>query len=390
MYYAGNDEDVPERVDQPTVVSTRTKTPIAIANNAWGSQFRLDGDGEIWLELDASKAWLLQAASVFHAQGVLLEDDREGFKLVYRDVWLEGNIDPSSSKCRQRHQQPVYLFLHPPTPALLAGNTSSLHHWSFHEDGHSQLSPETCHNLGLPFNLYFNDWGSKSFSWSTDHYKSLHHYQLLRGFDPTTTDFARHLGYRHIFQPQNDDDRFDDVCKGQTSACLEGYTDLDKSVVGIDPEYRSTMQGPEKNSSFGTGISTHNLSAEYSAKTNRNAANGQCWIVDTRSGLGTTSTQGYLDQAFRHNSDEYRRGSSYSGVEMLDTSDHLSSRISQHTTVTSSNNYKLYPTVQPTMVPSTLPEDLEEVVDDCDSPLTSVDDPNVEELCALFQRLTIA
>ncbi|KAL0058442.1 hypothetical protein AAF712_014886 [Marasmius tenuissimus] len=150
------------------------------------------------------------------------------------------------------------------------------------------------------------------------------------------------------------------------------------------------MQGPEENSNVGTGFSINSLSPEYRAESNRNAANGQRWIVDTGSGLRTTDTQGYLDQAFRRNSDEYRRGSSYSGVEMLDTSDHLSSRISQHTTVTSSNGYGLYPTVQPTMVPSTLPEDLEEVVDDCDSPLTSADDPDVEELCALFERLTIA
>ncbi|KAJ8089581.1 hypothetical protein PM082_014837 [Marasmius tenuissimus] len=406
MYFVRNDEGIPERVDQPTIFSTRTKTPIAVANNVWESgrdhlvdrtclengmtRFRVDGDGEVWLRLnrDVGKAWLSQAGRVFHAQGVLSEDDREGFKLVYRDAWLEGNIDRSPSKCRQRRQQPVYLFVYPPPSDLLYENTSPFHHWSFYEDGPSQLSPETCHDLGLPVDLDFRDWGYKSFSWSIDRYKSLHHYQLLRGFDPTTTDFARHLGYHHVFQPQNDDDRFEDVCEGQTY--LEGYTDLDRSVVGIDPEYRSTMQEPEENSIFSAGLSIDNLSPEYSTELDRNAANGQRWIVDTRSGLGTTGTQGYLDQAFRRNSNEYRRGSSYSEVEMLDTSDHLSSRISQHTTVTSSNGYELYPTVQPTMVPSTLPEDLEEVIDDCDSPLTSVDDPDVEELCAFFERLKIA
>ncbi|KAJ8089592.1 hypothetical protein PM082_014848 [Marasmius tenuissimus] len=402
---SGNDDvDVADLVDMPTVFSTLTKTPIAVANNVWESleknlvdrtclengwtRFRLDGDGEIWLELDARKAWLSRALSVFHAQGVLLEDDREGFKLVSRMMWLDGNINPSPSKCRQRPHQPVYLFVYPPPPALLYGNTSVLHHWSFYEDGQPQLSPESCHDLGLPVNLHFNDWGYKSYSWSTDRYKSLHHYQLLRGFDPTTTDFARHLGYHQIFQPQHDDDRFEDVCEGQTY--LEGYTDLDRSVVGIDPEYRSTMQEPEANSIFGTGINTNDSSPGCTAESSPNAVSGQHWMADTRYRLGATGTQGYLDQAFHRNGDEYRRGSSYSGVEMLDTSDHLSPRISQHTTVTSSNGYELYPTVRPTMVPSILPEDLEEVVDDCDSPLTSVDDPDVEELCALFERLTIA
>ncbi|KAJ8089540.1 hypothetical protein PM082_014796 [Marasmius tenuissimus] len=398
-----DDKGVPELVDRPTVFSDLTKTPIAVANNVWGSlednlvewtylengwtRFRLDGDE--WLALEwnwgVEEAWLSQAWSVFHARGVSLEDDREGFKLVYRRAWLYGNIDPSPSKCRQQRQHPVFLFVYPPPPDLFGGNTSSLHHWSFYEDGHSQLSPETCCNLGLPVDVRFRNWDSKSYSWSTDHYKTLHHYQLLRGFDPTTTDFARHLGYHHVFQPQNDDDRFEDVCEGQTY--LEGYTDLDRSVVGIDPEYRSTMQGSEENSIFGPGISIDNLSPEYSAELNRNAANGQRWIVDKGSGLGTTDTQGYLDQAFRDNSDEYSRGNSYSGVEM---GDHLNPRISQHTTVTASNGYESFPTIRPAMVPSTMSEGLEEALDDCDSPLTSTNDPDVEELCALFEWLTIA
>ncbi|KAJ8089554.1 hypothetical protein PM082_014810 [Marasmius tenuissimus] len=404
-----DDKGVPELVDRPTVFSTLTKTPIAFANNVWRSleknlvdrtclengwtRFRFDGDGEIWLWLnqsDVGKAWLSQACSVFLARGVSMEDDQEDFSLVNPSGWLGSNIDPSPSRCQQRRQQPIYLFLHPPPSDLLDGNTSVLHHWSFHEDSQPQLSPETCHDLGLPIDLYFQTWGSRSCSWSTDHYKSLHRYQLLRGFDPTTTDFARHLGHRYVFQTQNNDNRFEEVFQGQTSACLEGYTDLNRSVVGIDPEYRSTAQGPEENSIFGTGINTNDSSPGCTTESSPNAVSGQHWMADTRYRLGATGTQGYLDQAFRRNSDEYRRGSSYSGVEMLDTSDHLSPRISQHTTVTSSNGYELYPTVRPTMVPSTLPEDLEELVNDCDSPLTSVDDPDVEELCALFERLTIA
>ncbi|KAJ8089588.1 hypothetical protein PM082_014844 [Marasmius tenuissimus] len=407
MYYTRNDEDVPERVNRPTIFSALTKTPIAVANNAWKSlednlveqtclengwtRFRLDGDGTVLLGLnwDVEKAWLLQAWSVFHARGVLLEEGRQGFTLVFPYARLKGHLDESPSRCQQRRQQAIFLFVHPPPPPdLFVGNTSSLHHWSFYKDGQPQLSPEC--NLGLPVNLRFHNYGSESNSWSTNHYKTLHHYQLLRGFDPTTTDFARHLGYHLVFQPQNDDDRFEDVCEGQTSACFEGHTDLNRSVVSVDPGYRSTMRGSEENSSFGPGISIDNLSPEYTIPLNSNAANVQRWMVNTRSELGSTDTQGYLDQAFRRSSDEYRRGSSYSGVEMLDTSDHLSSRISQHTTVTSSNNYELYPTVQPTMVPSTFPEGLEELVDDCDSPLTSADNPDVEELCALFGRLTIA
>ncbi|KAK1221991.1 hypothetical protein PQX77_015190, partial [Marasmius sp. AFHP31] len=40
-------------------------------------------------------------------------------------------------------------------------------------------------------------------------YQHIHQYQVLRGFDPSTTDFARHLEYdQHLFQPVNDSDRF--------------------------------------------------------------------------------------------------------------------------------------------------------------------------------------
>ncbi|KAJ8089511.1 hypothetical protein PM082_014767 [Marasmius tenuissimus] len=331
-----DDVDVPDLVDRPTVFSTLTKTPIAVANNVWGrlrdnlveqtclgdglTRFRLDGDR--WLDLrwnwGADKAWLSQAGRVLHARGVSMEDDREDFKLVYRKACLDGDIDPSPSKCRQRRQQPIYLFLHPPPPDLLDGNTSSLHHWSFYEDGQPQLSPETCHDLGLPFDLNFQNWGFKSFSWSIDRYKSLHRYQLLRGFDPTTTDFAQHLGYHHVFQPQHDNDRFEDVCEDQTTACLENCADLDRSVVGVGSEYQSTTQGPEENSIVGAGFSINSLSPEYRAESNRNGANGQRWIVDTGSGLRTTDIQGYLDQAFRDNGAEYRQGNSYSGVEMGD------------------------------------------------------------------------
>ncbi|KAJ8089580.1 hypothetical protein PM082_014836 [Marasmius tenuissimus] len=415
MYYAWNDEYVDGPVNRPTVFSTRTKTPIAVADNAWGSEysnlvdrtclkngwtrFQLDSDG--WLCLrsnwDVERAWLWQLWSVFHARGVSLEDDVEGFKLVFPRVWLYGDLDESPSKRQQQRQQAIYLFVSPPPLNLFDGKTSPLHHWSFQKDGQPQLSPKLC--FGLPVQLDLNhharsiahfSHSSITSSWSTNSYKLIHQYQTLRGFDPTTTDFARHLGYCHVFQPQNDDDRFEDVCQGQTSACLEGFTDLNRSVVSSDPEYRSTVQGPEENSSFGTGINTNDSSPGCTAESSPNAVSGQHWMADTRYRLGVAGTQGYLDQAFRCNSDEYRRGSSYSGVEMLDTSDHLSSRISQHTTVTSSNGYEFHPTVQPTMVPSTLPGDLEEVVDDCDSPLTSADDPNVKELCALFERLTIA
>ncbi|KAK1224521.1 hypothetical protein PQX77_012576 [Marasmius sp. AFHP31] len=249
IYYARNFEDVPEHVHRPTIFSAQTKTPIAVANNAWRSgggnlvertclengliRFRLNGDG--WLELDCNwdiqKAWLSQAWSVFYAHGVSLEDDLGDFNLIYPDGRLEGSLDDSLSKCKLRQRQPIYLFVYSPPSDLHNGNTFSLHHWSFQEDGNLQITPESCYNLGLPVELYYYDEGCICRSWSTDSYKSLHQYKFARGFDPTTADFTRHLGYgNYNFQPFDDSDHFEEVHKGQISPFFISPADLGRLI----------------------------------------------------------------------------------------------------------------------------------------------------------------
>ncbi|KAL0573357.1 hypothetical protein V5O48_008600 [Marasmius crinis-equi] len=47
--------------------------------------------------------------------------------------------------------------------------------------------------------------------WNNDIYRWIHQYQLARGFDPTTPDFAQHLGYP-IYQVYDDSDRFQEYC----------------------------------------------------------------------------------------------------------------------------------------------------------------------------------
>ncbi|KAJ8089546.1 hypothetical protein PM082_014802 [Marasmius tenuissimus] len=226
LYLASDDEDMPEQADRPTIFSALSKTPIAVANNVWEgwednlvdrtclenglTRFRLDGDGELRLTLnsDVREAWLWQAGSVLHARGVLLEDAQGRYTLVFPEAWSGGYLENSPSKCQRRRQQPVYFFVYPPPPNLEEGKTSSLHHWSFHQDSHSQLSPELCCDLGLPVELNLRYGGYSSCSWPTSIYQLINQYQLLRGFNPMTTDFARHFGYdRNIFQPLDDDDR---------------------------------------------------------------------------------------------------------------------------------------------------------------------------------------
>ncbi|KAK1226505.1 hypothetical protein PQX77_010513 [Marasmius sp. AFHP31] len=67
----------------------------------------------------------------------------------------------------------------------------------------------------------------RSVSWSTKSYKQLDEYQRLHGFDPTTTDFARHLGYTgNIFHPVDDTNRFHEDYEDQHFHCPKSPPDL--------------------------------------------------------------------------------------------------------------------------------------------------------------------
>ncbi|KAK1217993.1 hypothetical protein PQX77_019344 [Marasmius sp. AFHP31] len=237
---------VPELVNPHAaeVVSAVSDTPIAIATyhyQTWVGtdnilertllenglcRFRL-GNGR-WFELewglDAAGDWLSQAWSIFHTLGITVEDDLEAFVLTDPGIELSGSL-LSRSKIKQyrRLQQPIYLFVRPLPPILLdvEGNfrcqTPSLHYWSFREDGDSPLSHETCHSLGLPTTLHLT---RKSFSssWTTHEYKTVYQYQLLRGFDPKTTDFSRHVGYdKFVFQPIINLAQIEEIHKEQNS-----------------------------------------------------------------------------------------------------------------------------------------------------------------------------
>ncbi|KAK1217648.1 hypothetical protein PQX77_019696 [Marasmius sp. AFHP31] len=106
---------VPRGVSQPTVISTLTNTPIAVANNLWESKsdnptgpsllenglfrFTLNGGSGFYLCLrwnwNSEKAWMSQAWSVFHARGITSEEDLSAYNLYYSDAQLHGHIKVS-------------------------------------------------------------------------------------------------------------------------------------------------------------------------------------------------------------------------------------------------------------------------------------------------------
>ncbi|KAJ8087446.1 hypothetical protein PM082_006276 [Marasmius tenuissimus] len=242
--------NVPESFHRPTIFSTLTATPIAFANNVWTgdwgaaverkvldnglTRFRLDAGGWFWLGLNRSvrEAWLCQSSNIFHSRGISLEDDLSVYKLVYPCVLLIGYLDQSPPKTQQRRQQPIYLFIRPPPRNFLDDKTLRLHFWSFHEDGQHRLSPESCRNFGLPLELEFDDRERCpeicSLSWPSDCYQLIPQYQPLRSFDPTTPDFARHIGYGdYDFQPIHHSDRVMEVYQ-------ELSDNLDGSITAND------------------------------------------------------------------------------------------------------------------------------------------------------------
>ncbi|KAK1223992.1 hypothetical protein PQX77_013128 [Marasmius sp. AFHP31] len=246
MWWDDIDIDVTELFDQPTIFSTLTATPIAFANNLWTSEsgfveeevlengltrFRLEEDGtwlSLHLNLCARPAWLSQSSNIFQSRGISFDDNLSVYQLVYHRASLEGYFGQSPSKSQRRRQQPIYLFVYTPSRDLTEGKTSRLYFWSFHKDGRSRLSPELCLDFGLPIDLGI---GIRDvYSWKTNNYKQIHQYQRLRGFDPTTTDYAQHLGYNdHIFQPIDHSERFMQVYQ-------EHFNNLDGSVTGDSSE----------------------------------------------------------------------------------------------------------------------------------------------------------
>ncbi|KAF9265342.1 hypothetical protein L218DRAFT_845214, partial [Marasmius fiardii PR-910] len=67
--------------------------------------------------------------------------------------------------------------------------------WSDDESGKTCFTDAYCQYLGLPTILRRYQLSTCVHSWPTKIYKAINKWQVARGFDPTTTDFAHYLGY---------------------------------------------------------------------------------------------------------------------------------------------------------------------------------------------------
>ncbi|KAL0572645.1 hypothetical protein V5O48_009319 [Marasmius crinis-equi] len=187
------------KVNRPTFISTLTDTIVAVGSGVqWegkesclgkreelangATRFTLDHNGRR-LELRSDwwepiYDWVAQAPSVFHAHRISIEDNMFPYNI------LIGTLSSSEIK-RQRRKEcpPIYLFI----PRL---STSTF--WSFDSDGQNPIT-DLCYELGLPISLSLE---CEMYYWLNGTYKALRDYQIARGFDPNTTEFAQHNGYR--------------------------------------------------------------------------------------------------------------------------------------------------------------------------------------------------
>ncbi|KAF9257166.1 hypothetical protein L218DRAFT_843579, partial [Marasmius fiardii PR-910] len=93
-----------------------------------------------------------------------------------------------------------YLILNP-IPELSDGSPDintwmsgrNLYYWSSDSDGESVMPENQCVSLGLPSFVPHVEY--YTCTWNPGIYNLICEWQKAKGFDPTTADFARSLGY---------------------------------------------------------------------------------------------------------------------------------------------------------------------------------------------------
>ena len=70
------------------------------------------------------------------------------------------------------------------------------HFWSLDENGRSEMTEEECRRWGVPkLYLHVDFYQPRAVTWPSHVYDAIRDWQVARGFDPTTVDFAQSLGY---------------------------------------------------------------------------------------------------------------------------------------------------------------------------------------------------
>ncbi|KAK7021349.1 hypothetical protein VNI00_017452 [Paramarasmius palmivorus] len=148
--------------------------------------------------------WLSQAHCIFNNLDNI--NDIEKYCLDFAPECLDSPCSEYNESFDQADdpdtESPVYLFVQPPPTRLSevdAWLNSQVFFWSYDENGTTQITEHIQRCLGLP-KLTLNGPQILLRSWRKYVYDAIHKWQVARGFDPTTSDFARSLRYS-ILQP---------------------------------------------------------------------------------------------------------------------------------------------------------------------------------------------
>ncbi|KAG7097918.1 hypothetical protein E1B28_005229 [Marasmius oreades] len=224
-------EEIPPIISRPYVLSTKTNSIIAVGSAAawYGYDGCLDGrvvmpDGKTRFTLTDegsdlklysfgnTHAWMSQASSVFHRLGISLDDNLSSYEFVLPSICFTGSIEDSQ---RRLEDQPIYFFLHP-----VPEHGVPTHTWSYDENGEIPIPRHQCKDLGLPTELstkHVSRRTRRTHRWPSKTYKYIHKWQIARGFDPTTTDFARYLEYPIYEVRPSESGRFEELCAADAS-----------------------------------------------------------------------------------------------------------------------------------------------------------------------------
>ncbi|KAL0568254.1 hypothetical protein V5O48_013738 [Marasmius crinis-equi] len=135
---------------------------------------------------------------------------------------LKGTLSSSKTKQQRREESPpIYLFVPP---------LSTRTFWSFDPDGQNPITADHCHYLGLPISLKLE---CRESCRPTKTYQALQAYQTARGFDPNTTEFARHNQYP-IYE----------IIKQPLPSRFEEIEDLEESQDMEESEGSETTETP--------------------------------------------------------------------------------------------------------------------------------------------------
>ncbi|ESK86898.1 hypothetical protein Moror_3415 [Moniliophthora roreri MCA 2997] len=147
------------------------------------------------------EAWLAQAPRVFNATSTNPED----YPMIFSEWSVEFQSPYNFNPLAMKRERIIYLFMHPlPYPlteqSLLSWiDSGRTHFWSFDPVGSSEIPRHEWEHLGIPKLIPAVKLPRhEPAKWPPSVYDAIRDWQVARGLDPNTADFARSLGYPEL------------------------------------------------------------------------------------------------------------------------------------------------------------------------------------------------